>query len=169
MAADAPPQAETTLHAPAAEPREERSRGLRPGWWPQGACGREQRAMPARVAKAGSRCEVHRKRKAGPLQSAGGKGDMKGMLFGLVFMLALVAASCYDDEDDDTYQSENCTSVDYGGGQTYTLCCRLTCTAKYDDGDYSERCAEENSCTSSTGEPCPPVVVQENRYPACLY
>ena len=101
--------------------------------------------------------------------SAGGKGDMKGMLFGLVFMLALVAASCYDDDDDDTYQSENCTSVDYGGGQTYTLCCRLTCSAKYDDGNYAERCAEENSCTSSTGGPCPPVVVQENRYPACLY
>jgi hypothetical protein len=125
--------------------------------------------MPARVAKAGSRCEVHRKREAGPLRSAGGKGDMKGMLFGLVFMLALVAASCYDDEDEDTYQSENCTSVDYGGGQTYTLCCRLTCSAKYDDGNYAERCAEANSCTSSTGGPCPPVVVQENRYPACLY
>ena len=125
--------------------------------------------MPARVAKAGSRCEVHRKREAGPLRSAGGKGDMKGMLFGLVFMLALVAASCYDDDDEETYKSENCTSVDYGGGQTYTLCCRLTCSAKYDDGDYSERCAEENSCTSSTGGPCPPVVVQENRYPACLY
>jgi hypothetical protein len=93
---------------------------------------------------------------------------MKGILFGLVFMLALVVASCYDD-DDYTYRTENCTSVDYGGGQTYTLCCRLRCSAKYDDGDYSESCAEENSCTSLTGAPCPPSVVQENRYPVCIY
>jgi hypothetical protein len=125
--------------------------------------------MPARIAKAGSRCEVHGNREAGPLRSSGGKGDMKGILFGLVFMFALVATSCYDDDDDYTYHTENCTSVDYGGGQTYTLCCRLTCSAEYNDGDYSERCAEENSCTSSTGDPCPPSVVQENRYPACIY
>ena len=94
---------------------------------------------------------------------------MKGILFGVVFMLALVATSCYDDDEDYTYQTENCTSVDSGGGQTYTLCCRLTCSAEYDDSDYSERCTEENSCKSSTGDPCPPSVVQENRYPACIY
>jgi hypothetical protein len=125
--------------------------------------------MPARVAKAGSRCEIHGQREAGPLQSSGGKGEMKGILFGLVFICVLVTASCYDDDDDYTYESENCTLVDYGGGQTYTLCCRVKCSAEYDDGDYRERCIEENSCTSSTGGPCPPVVVQENRYPACLY
>ena len=93
---------------------------------------------------------------------------MRGLLSSVVLMVALGLTGCYDDDEDYSAQSENCAVVDYGLGETYTLCCRLSCTAEYDDGDYTEQCREENSCTAASGAPCPLFVLQDNRFPACL-
>lgn len=97
---------------------------------------------------------------------------MKEILLGSVFALALVGAGCdWDDDDDYSYHTENCTSVDQGGGEEYELCCRLSCYGEYDyyDDDFYERCDEDYSCESSTGDECPTEIVDEFGYPYCIY
>ena len=39
----------------------------------------------------------------------------------------------------------------------------------YDDDDFYERCDEEYSCRSSTGDACPIDIVDEFGYPDCIY
>jgi hypothetical protein len=96
---------------------------------------------------------------------------MKATFFASVLALALVAAGCDWDDDDYSYYTENCTSVDLGGGEEYELCCRLKCAGEYDydDDHFSERCSESYSCESSTGDDCPREVVDEYGYPDCIY
>jgi hypothetical protein len=80
-------------------------------------------------------------------------------------VIAMGLVGCGDDES--MFQTENCSAVTDFTGETYTLCCRVTCTAEYDYDDYKERCTEQTSCTSGTGSGCPLRVLQAT--PACLY
>jgi hypothetical protein len=93
----------------------------------------------------------------------------QALLSGLLMLLALAMVSCYDDEEDYTYKTENCAVITAVDGQRYTACCRLKCIAEYDDGDYRERCVEETTCTTASGASCPPSVLVDNRAPACFY
>lgn len=95
---------------------------------------------------------------------------MKGVLLVPVFALVLVGAGCdWDDDDDYSYHTENCRSVDYGGGEEYELCCRLSCHGEYDYDHAHEHCDEEYTCESSTEDDCPPFVIDDNWYPECIY
>jgi hypothetical protein len=88
---------------------------------------------------------------------------------GFALMLGLGAGCYYDDDEDYSYRTENCTAVDLGGGEEYELCCRLKCFGEYDYDDFEESCTEEFSCTSSTDDPCPSDVVRDYGYPDCIY
>jgi hypothetical protein len=96
---------------------------------------------------------------------------MRAKRLAAVLLLALVGGGCDWDDDDYSYVTENCTSVDQGGGEEYELCCRLRCEGEYDydDDDFYERCDEEYSCRSSTGDACPIDIVDEFGYPDCIY
>ena len=91
---------------------------------------------------------------------------MRAILRGSILALALVGAGCGD--DDYSYSTENCVAVDYAD-QAYQLCCRLNCHAECDWNDCSQNCSQVRSCESSTGDPCPPGVVDDHRYPPCIY
>src|SRR5262245_51743536 len=58
------------------------------------------------------------------------RSGMRAMLSSLLLLVALVTTGCYDDDEEYIAQSENCAVVEYGLGETYTLCCRLNCTAE---------------------------------------
>jgi hypothetical protein len=92
---------------------------------------------------------------------------MKRTLLASVLALMLFGAGCGD--DDYSYRTENCTSIDYGGGDEYELCCRLRCHGECDYDECHESCDEEFSCESSTGDPCPPDVIEDYGYPHCIY
>lgn len=95
---------------------------------------------------------------------------MKAVFLGSVLVLALVAGGCdWDDDDDYSYVTENCTEIDLGGGEEYELCCRLKCSGEYDYDDYYERCTESYSCESFSDDDCPPEVIDEYGYPNCIY
>jgi hypothetical protein len=93
---------------------------------------------------------------------------MKRVLASLALAVALAVVGC-DDDDDYSYHSENCTSVDLGGGEEYELCCTLSCHGEYDYDHAHESCSEDYSCTSSDGGPCPPDVIDSHWYPGCIY
>ena len=87
----------------------------------------------------------------------------------LVLLMAAALVNCGGYDEDYTAQTENCIAVADVTGETYTLCCRVSCTAEYDYDDYNERCTEETTCTVATGAACPLRVLLETRYPACVY
>lgn len=88
-------------------------------------------------------------------------------MLGSILVLALLGSGCYGD-DDYSYDTENCTTVD-DDGQKYQLCCRLECEGEYDYDDFEERCNEEYSCESATDEACPIDVIDRYGYPYCIY
>ncbi len=94
---------------------------------------------------------------------------MKKILLASILTFAVIGSGCYHHDDDYSYQTENCTSVDLGGGEEYELCCRLACQGEYDYDDSHESCREEYSCESSTHDPCPRVVIDQYGYPPCIY
>ncbi len=94
------------------------------------------------------------------------------MAAALMGALALVGCDDWDDDHEDfteTYQ--NCEVIDYGGGEQYKLCCTATCHFHYDydDGDYTEQCQEDRTCSTPTGSACPNWVITQYGYPPCLY
>lgn len=93
---------------------------------------------------------------------------MKRALLTMAIGLALLGAGCYDDDQDYSYATENCTSVE-DDGIDYQLCCRLRCVGEYDYDDFEERCDEELSCESVAEESCPPGVIARFGYPHCIY
>ena len=95
---------------------------------------------------------------------------MKVILRGSIIALALIGSGCYGDDEDYSYRTENCVSVDDGDGQEYELCCRLSCRGEYDYDDFEETCKEQYSCDSvTTDDPCPADVIDRYRYPDCIY